>query len=374
MKMSYLGLLSLIQLGCIAYYANVVVGAPPSNKNIRDWFKATEISDIIIRNYATMVDADLFFNLSLIKRSINSEVTRRIPPRLFPDQSRSLVPVLALIRLTDLNVDKCTEPLLDSNDGQLHRLSYVDLVPMLKSQFTTDNLIRLIDFYYESKLYICQNALEAQFERKVLEYTNNRIDGSKSTNLWEALSKVYPRQLSVKSMDKSQKMVAIARYISTRATRANIENALKDKLTQHDVMDNSVLRDCRAYLIEPFGTMMKTFDALNRDETMNIGQKYETLMRAHDLCIAIRDLQESDIQRILERLLNSSFPSQRSTMSLITTTPISTQTSTDQIQQPGRQPASGLRHSDLARLEPITNLSLMLEPTNQNEKEQSHSS
>lgn len=367
--MCHLGLLLVFVFGL-----SLTDGSPSGSKSVREWDKTLEISNKIMANYATMPDVELFRDLAWIKKTINGEVTRKIPPRYFDGRSDAMVNVLALARLTELNVEKCTEPNLDTYEGQLQRASYVDLFPLLKEKFNSENMLKLINFYYQSQLMICGNALEPQFERRALEYVRDRSDSDQIIAYWQSISKSFPQDVQFSQLNKSQKMVAIARFIAPRLNAKSIEKALVNYDFQFEVMESAVLRNCRIFLIEPFGTMMRTCDAIGRHQIAHLSERYELLMRAYDVCAETRNLHKMELRTILDRLLkpypNETSATTRLEVGQASALPrpipdyqlISQQQQQQPIQPQGQVPIIGSRTSAFRRVQPILHSGQIQQP------------
>lgn len=290
-------------LGCFVILLQLKSAArPTAAKLTRDWLKAIEYGNKIIQEHETIPEPILFLNLLFIEKAINGESTRKVPPKFLKNHGNSIVSVIGLLRITRLGVDKCVESAMDVEDGNLHRASYVELMPFLKQEFPSDNIHRLIDFYYNNQFIICQNSLKAQFDRRATEYSKNNINSSKIVQFWNRLSETYPSNTNINQMNKQEKMVAVAKYLSKQMSKDDLKMALINHLYQVTVIGRVVLNECKSYSIEPFGTMMKTLDAIGRNNQAELCQRHEILMRAHDICLFMRDLHQDDYNIILTQL------------------------------------------------------------------------
>lgn len=278
--------------------------------SVRDYDLAFKLANKIMSDHARMDTEKLFYSLAQVKRSINGEVTRIIPPRYVASAMYTIVPIIAFIRLIDVRIEKCIEVELATGNGHLHRAIYIDLTSLLLRTFESDNIRQLIHFYYQSQLSICQSALPMQMDRKANEYNKNGPDGFKFNAFTNRLSNNFPQELQFNELTELQKFAAISLTISQQLTRNCLELSLINPGWRSEVRRRTALNYCKPYLFEPFGTLIRTYNIIGRYNMFRVYAKHKQIIRAYDLCKAIEELHDSDFLNILAsmRTIISSLP------------------------------------------------------------------
>lgn len=276
-----------------------------ARRGARRWESAMELSRNIMQKYETMERVELFHQLALVRKSLVGEIRRPVPPTFILINRDYIIPVLCLVRLTDLSLDKCIETNLVVDKGNLHRNNYIDLIPVLHSYFKSDYMRQIIDSYYQSQLQMCRNALGAQLGQKITDFSVG-YDRKDFTNFMNPLVASFPAKGEINQMDKSKKLESLVDFIGRKLKRGDIKQGLADRRSFVGVYQNAVAKDCRSYFLEPLGTMMRTLEVIGRPNMPEIQQKFEKVVRAYDICSEIRKLPDYDLTRILTKSLKYS--------------------------------------------------------------------
>lgn len=291
--------MKLLSLLVIFYcHGAIVVGVFAT----RNWETAFDLADKIMSDYRALEEEDLFLQLAEVKKSINSEVTREIPPKYMPERMQSIVPVIALIRLIDLGVKKCYEVPMSVLNGHLHRSVYIDLAPFLREIFEGDTMRQLIDFYYRGQLMLCRNALASLMDSKSNEYLNAKAESPLLVSFVSMLDKSFSQDYQFKDLELIQKYAAISVALSNRLTKYSLENALINQGWRNELKKRAVLNECQSYIFEPFGTLLRSYDIVGRHNLPEVYNKHMPIIRAYDLCKAVVELQGHELINVLQSM------------------------------------------------------------------------
>lgn len=270
----------------------------------RIWEDAISLSRNIMENYITMDRTDLFYQLSLVKQALAGEITRVVPPTFLLNNRDYIIPVLCLIRLTDVTVEKCFESDLNVANGNLHRSKYVDLLPELHNHFKGQFMKELVDTYYGNQLVLCRNALYAQIGTKLYEYSTG-YEKIRFMTFINTLVGSFPHETELSQMKKSDKLDSMIRFLALKLRKDEVKQGLSDRRSLINLYQNALVRDCRNFFLDPFATLMRTYETIGPENLPKIKQRYSNFLRAYDICNEIKKLPDYDLTRVLTRLYNN---------------------------------------------------------------------
>lgn len=268
----------------------------------KNWPYILDISNKILDEYNSTDLPSLFRDLSLLKHAINSELTRRIPLNYRYTRKFSISAALSLLRITTISYDKCSESNMLIERGSAHRNNYIALVPIVMQFFPSERIANIVRRYHKSQLVICKNALYLQLRQKIdhqLATSPAKLQNKFIHELTSSLSHSIERNLS----GKSAVHLGIAQYFRNKLTKWTDIEAAKSDLAMFSLFHSKLIADCNTYLLNPYKTLVLTYDTLGRSTMPNIKETYNQLIVAYDFCREIeRSTSNFDMNDIMANL------------------------------------------------------------------------
>lgn len=274
----------------------------------RDWDRTTILCQKISKDYATMDKDDLFYHLYQLRRTVGwASMADLIPVNFTYDQKELLGPVLALSRVLYISYDKCEQPLLSTNNGNVHRKDYIGLVPIVKRKLTeSEALLGIIDEYHHYQLILCKNALNGQINNNLLrksKYLRRDFD-----NFKVLLLQSFEYISQIDQISKQDLLLGIARFLVTRLNQSTMYQLGTTWPALAEEFKIRLITNCRRYFLEPYKTIMETYEAIGRSNESLVGQNHNQLIRAYDLCMKFntihRRIDMPELMRII-RIMNN---------------------------------------------------------------------
>lgn len=276
--------------------------AAPKNKLSIVFKLSQEIKD----NEATLAPAAIIAKLMAIK-SARTQVGNVLA--LFIDHRHEIMIGLSLYRLVmTLNVDRCLQPKTYSHSpnyyaDNIHANNYIELNRIVKEYYETENMHRFIDSYYNIQYEICAHNIYTNFASKY-ESMQQDYDPEKIDDFVTKLNDNFPSETSIDELDLESKMDGFKRFILSFYDREFLSFTNRTRASGIRGLLKAILNsECNNYLLSPLNTLMMTYDLMNRN-VASVNENYSHLMRAYDLCAALKDhLGSDDLDEIEERIL-----------------------------------------------------------------------
>lgn len=240
-----------------------------------DYLLAYQIAQEIYQKQAYLHHQEILAKFAQIKDAIEGPIFEMIPFDLPKGVDSNLLKnTFCLSRLIELGSKKCYQVDKKILRDNVQRLGYIELERLSRIFYPSDNMQRFIDFFAQSQSFICQRGLVAHMHAALL-----RLD-----KLQKPISQRFRQKLLAS--------VAIRNSINELSERDKIDGIKKFIIEFYKVPrdERSIVRtynikfrqSCSIYIIDPFQTLMLTYETLNR-QRVNM-DRYRDIVWLYDLC------------------------------------------------------------------------------------------
>lgn len=278
--------------------------------------RAIEICTRLMTNSATMNSnqllaglVDLRLQLSDIYPGDDDSDDYRFPEKV-EGATRDLVRnMLNLFRLTQTEPENCMLP--GSERQRKHRYNYHELHQILIQELgsTNANLAQFINHQYNWQLQSCRQRLLSQFGVRVQQFlrlptqdtVRKLIDNLKASFPLDEFADIR----SIEGIDREQLISGVVMYHTISSTRDN----LADTATRlNDLQKTIQLRFthlCGAFLLDPFKTLMGTYELVSRQEQALIEKPFADWVRSYKICSAAHTKLTNDDWKTITKELST---------------------------------------------------------------------
>lgn len=240
-----------------------------------DYLLANQLALDIYENQHSLTHHEIILKLNEIKDAIRVSLYEWIPTNLPANiNSELLMNVFCLGRLIDVSSRKCYQVDKKIFRQNVQRANYLDLYRISMLYFNSDNMKSLIKQHADAQFYICKQSLIIHMIdtwSRLQEWYKPYAATFKDMILSE-----IPPELSISELRGQTIITAITKIvIKLYAVEFNEEMIVR-------AYNISFMPDCATYFLDPFNTLMMTYESLNRNRIHM--DKHRELIWIYDLC------------------------------------------------------------------------------------------
>lgn len=244
-------------------------------KEPKDYLLANQIALELYHRQAHLADQEILLKLKEIKDVIANEVFLNIPKTTYQDfDPNLLINTFCLLRLVDLNTNKCKQVKQNILRNNIHRLHYTELARVSLLVFSSDNMQKLVKTYADAQLSICQRGLVSDMHDTLL----------KVEQLHRPLASRFIKQLliHVKRRDSINDLKAIEKIEAVTGFIKKFYNVNPYERYIVAAYNKSFRFGCTTYILNPLNTLMATYETLGLDR--HNMERFRDIIWLYDLC------------------------------------------------------------------------------------------
>lgn len=248
----------------------------------RDFDLALNHAQYINDNQSQLTTQTIILELNQIKNALSSMIFGTIPRR-FRDRGPLLINSLALLRLTDVNNEKCLQQGAPTLSGSDHQANYIQLANISRKGFRSKIMQQVINIYESSQQRLCVLNLVINFGKCWFKVLKSDKDASQFTRL---LSSMFPQDKSMAELSIEEKMGGILKFIKQYYNIDELQSDYHEKINR--AYNGLFKNHCGWFISNPFHTLMTTYESTGRTRT-NVERYFSDQIKIYDLCSNLPD-------------------------------------------------------------------------------------
>lgn len=295
---------------CLVLLPIVII--EPHDAQAESWTEALAIAQDIFEKQAKLDEITLIDGLERFHYALDYNVGLRVPRKLAERNKNMLMGAICLVQLFKISPENCLMRGAENSLDFAARFNYFGIVWFLKSKYHDENMIRIIDKYFNIQFELCKTGLIGHFKRKLKELS------SIQDQISEFIMILIEQFKDIQDIEEAPVQVKIeqnAELVKLYYSKASLIEARRARGGLIHVYRSTVRYRCNKFLNWPLRTLMMTYDRSGGDasnDLLNVQfrETFPDYLQAFKLCkdfkTSIDQKGEHTLANVLRNWLDTS--------------------------------------------------------------------